>query len=231
MKIETETNRIILSPLFQMYDPFTNKIYSDVVLKSDIHFDFEENDDGDFTCVAHNADSPSPIFNHEEISALEKDLAIVYKIIANGMSFAFMNVISHPYEAMQIAKDLGHRCGKNEAQWICQDTIGGRASGNLRDKAKKILKMYDDGDPQFYDMIPQSPLSGEWADDYSAKEIICDSLKLDDSEFTDLREHCEAMDIEGDFDSTIESICNAYQDAFQESCIDEIISQCKSTIS
>lgn len=229
LTIELEVCRAIISPLFGAYDPFRNKSYSDIKLTNDLYLDFEENDEGEFVCVSI---FQNPGVYDEEIKALALDVGHIIKAVMNGMSFAFKNVISsRAFCAEEIAKDLGYRNGKKSAEWICMDIIGGRSKGNPIPTAKRILKMYDDGDPEFYDMIPACPLSGKWADDISAKEVICDSLKLNADELDELHKICEALEIEEDLDALKDQICRHYEQAFQDQCISEIIDQCRSVIS
>ena len=198
-------------------------------LTNNLHMDFEENDEGEFVCVSI---LQNPGIYDEEIKSLALDVAHIIKAIMDGMAFAFMNVISsRPHSALEIAKDLGNRNGKGNAEWICMDVIGGRSKGNPIPMAKKILKSWDDGDPEFFDMIPMSPLSGEWSDQTSAREIICDSLKLDADELDELHKIAESLNMECELDSLKDSICRHYEEAFQDSCIQEIVDQCKSTIS
>jgi len=233
LTIDLEINRAILSPLFSQYDPFHNKSYSDLELKNDLHLDFEENDDGDFICIQNSFGLDISHISHSKISGLCMDVAHIVKAIMNGMEFAFKNVISfRAFCAEEIAKDMGYRNGKGNAGWICQEAIGGRCrDGDAIPNAKRILKMYDDGDPQFYNMIPTSPLSYEWADDMSIREVICSSLKLDADELEEFHKICESLGMECEFDSLKDSLCRQYEEAFQDSCIQEIIDQCRLTIS
>lgn len=232
LTIDLEINRVILTPLFNKYDPFTNKPYSHIELNSDIHFDFEENDEGEFVCVAHNADSPKPIFNSEEISALEKDLAIIFNAISNGFGFALKNLFAFRWEsALEIAKDMGYRNGKNSGEWIAMESFGGRCRDiDVIPNAKRILKMADDGDSAFYEMIPSTPLSGEWADDISAREVICDSLKISEGDFSDLQQIAEWLEMSDEFNSLTEHICSTFEESYSDACQNEIIRQAKLTI-
>jgi len=230
LTIDLEICRAIITPLFGAYDPFRSRYYSDMNLTNDLHLDFEENDDGEFVCVSIYQ---NPGIYDEKIKSLALDVAHIVKAIMNGMEFAFKNVISfRAFCAEEIAKDMGYRNGKGSAGWICQEAIGGRCrDGDAIPNAKRILKMYDDGDPQFYDMIPMSPLSYEWADDMSIKEVICYSLKLDADDLEEFHKICESLGMECEFDSLKDSLCRQYEEAFQDSCIQEIIDQCRLTIS
>jgi len=58
----------------------------------------------------------------------------------------------------------GARAGVNAADWWAQDTIGGRATGDPLDTARRILTGIDDDDPRVYDQLPTFASSGAAAD-------------------------------------------------------------------
>jgi hypothetical protein len=81
-------------------------------------------------------------------------------------------------KAIRQAYSLGHDTGENHAEWVAQDTFGGRARGSHSDSlrsARAILKMIDDGDPQVWEGTPN--LSGKWAG--STTDVsLCNDLKV-----------------------------------------------------
>jgi hypothetical protein len=62
------------------------------------------------------------------------------------------------------AREMGRQAGLNAASWI----IDGNTSP---DHIQRMVKMLDDGDPEFYDWINPPNLSGEWADDPSRDSL------------------------------------------------------------
>jgi hypothetical protein len=58
----------------------------------------------------------------------------------------------------------GHTAGVNAAAWWAQETVGGRASGDVRATARRVLAGIDDGDPMVLDSLPALDLSGQHAD-------------------------------------------------------------------
>ena len=81
-------------------------------------------------------------------------------------------------DAIKHAFQYGYSAGENHAEWVAQDTFGGRARGSHSDSlrsARAILKMIDDGDPQVWEGTPN--LSGEWAG--STTDVsLCNDLKV-----------------------------------------------------
>ena len=80
--------------------------------------------------------------------------------------------------AITLAYSLGYDAGENHAEWVAQDTFGGRARGSHKEaiaSARAVLKMIDDGDPQVWEGMPN--LSGEWAG--STTDVsLCNDLKV-----------------------------------------------------
>lgn len=68
--------------------------------------------------------------------------------------------------ALAKAKGLGHSHGANSAEWIIQDSWGGRVSrpSQADQAARAFLKGYEDGDPAVMDYPRPPDLSGEMAD-------------------------------------------------------------------
>lgn len=64
---------------------------------------------------------------------------------------------SAEYDALlRAAQTAGFEHGKSASSWV----VGGNTS---EETARRLLKGLDDGDPAVYDLLPCSPLSGEWA--------------------------------------------------------------------
>jgi hypothetical protein len=74
--------------------------------------------------------------------------------------------------AVERAAELGSEHGRNSAEWWQQDSIGGRASGDVRETARLILSGLDEGDPAVLDALPAADLSGQWADGPVPRDIL-----------------------------------------------------------
>jgi hypothetical protein len=70
------------------------------------------------------------------------------------------------------AFDLGEKAGRNHANWVEQDTFGGRCTGDQAEAARAVLKAIEDCDDGLYDGLPN--LSGEWADSPTPRSILED---------------------------------------------------------
>ncbi|MGH3737569.1 MAG: hypothetical protein ACRDT6_18465 [Micromonosporaceae bacterium] len=56
------------------------------------------------------------------------------------------------------ARTAGRGAARDAAGWWAQDTIGGRASGDVAAVARRVLTGIDDGDPAILDALPACPL-------------------------------------------------------------------------
>ncbi|RZU51255.1 uncharacterized protein DUF4314 [Krasilnikovia cinnamomea] len=66
---------------------------------------------------------------------------------------------------------LGDEAGRDVADWWAQDTIGGRATGDVRATARRILVGIDDGDPAVLDHLPTFTPPSRWHDDRDTAEV------------------------------------------------------------
>jgi hypothetical protein len=57
-------------------------------------------------------------------------------------------------DAMRAAVTAGAAAGRCTADWWCQHTVGGSATGDVRAAARRILAGIDDGDPAVLDTLP-----------------------------------------------------------------------------
>lgn len=78
-------------------------------------------------------------------------------------------------KATDRAYDIGYEVGSNHAQWVQQDTFGGRVSHKeaIRN-ARALDKAIEDGDPVLWEGMPN--LSGEWAGS-TTPTSLCSDLK------------------------------------------------------
>lgn len=98
--------------------------------------------------------------------------------------------------ALKIAAAEGTKCGKASAS--------GYFDGNTTDETYTlILQGIETDDPEVLDSFPTSPLSGEWADSYSLRDLSAD---------TGIDEDSDAFD----------NVCLAFEDAFDRAVQDEI---------
>jgi hypothetical protein len=96
------------------------------------------------------------------------------------------------------AYDIGYEHGKNAGSWVFD--------GNT-DQAtyERYAKGLEDGDPEILDTLPNSPLSGEWADGPTPTSVLSD-LGLENN------------DNMGEYDYLLD----AYEQGFGEGCNNEI---------
>lgn len=115
------------------------------------------------------------------------------------------------------ARSLGEQHGRNAASWWEQDAIGGRASGDTRAVARRVLRGINDGDPEILDSLPCPNLSGEWADGMTPAELFA----YLDIEVPD--------DHESDpFNQWSDEICSEYETGASQGAQDEVARLCKS---
>ena len=76
-------------------------------------------------------------------------------------------------QAIAKAEKLGKEHGENAAQWVIQDSWGGRVSSPQdREAAKAFLDGAEAGDPAILDSFNPPNLSGEWADSMTPAKLI-----------------------------------------------------------
>jgi len=116
-----------------------------------------------------------------------------------------MNV--RDYDAMIAeAAGIGAEHGRAAGTW-CYD-------GNTPDAwYRNMLRMDDDGDPAFWDALPSSPLSGEFAGNMTPRDL-CEQIMGDEN------------DPEHDADLA-DDLCRAYEDAWTEALRYEVLRACR----
>lgn len=92
-------------------------------------------------------------------------------------------------KARNRAYDIGYEVGSNHAEWVQQDTFGGRVSHKeaIRN-AKALDKAIENGDPILWEGMPN--LSGEWAGS-TTPASLCEAIK---EEFETDEEQSEEID-------------------------------------
>jgi hypothetical protein len=93
------------------------------------------------------------------------------------------------------AREMGRQAGIAAASWV----IDGNTS---QEHIQRMVKMLDDGDPEFYDWINPPNLSGEWADDPTPGTLAYEITDLD-------------SDYPG-FDQIVDAIADAWEAGVEE---------------
>jgi hypothetical protein len=68
-------------------------------------------------------------------------------------------------------RTAGTEAGRSAAEWWAQDTIGGRATGDVRRAARRILAGIDDEDPAVLDGLPTFTAPQRWHDGRDSAEV------------------------------------------------------------
>jgi hypothetical protein len=108
----------------------------------------------------------------------------------------------------------GADAGRAAAEWWGQDTVGGRASGDVKATARRILAGIDDGDPAVLDTLPSFDPSGQPADDTTGWELFA----------------ATTGDPAGWFGLSIQQrdeMLEAYRDAFDTAAADRVAELCR----
>ncbi|XVV10908.1 hypothetical protein ACQP2X_39635 [Actinoplanes sp. CA-131856] len=116
---------------------------------------------------------------------------------------------------LQRLRDAAAEAGRHAAGWWEQDAIGGRATGDVRATAARVLAGIDDGDPAVLDLLPRLNDPGRREDDLSAAERYTAATGPADTTWAVLDEprRDEATD--------------AYRDAFDTTALDRITALCR----
>ena len=102
----------------------------------------------------------------------------------------------HYDDLIKRAHEAGYAHGEDAGSWV----IDGNTSA---DTARYLLKGLEDGDPEVYDRLPDSPLSGEWAGDPTPASVLSD---------LGISENCDGAD----------DLLNEYENAFRDGVEDEV---------
>ncbi|MEU4217186.1 hypothetical protein [Actinoplanes sp. NPDC026623] len=107
--------------------------------------------------------------------------------------------------------------GRSAVDWWEQDTIGGRATGDVRAIAGRVLAGIDDGDPAVLDLLPRLDLSGQRADGPIEADLYTAATGPADSTWSALGDsrRGEAIDV--------------YRDAFDTAVLDRVTNLCRQT--
>jgi hypothetical protein len=141
-------------------------------------------------------------------------------------------------KATEHAERIGREHGVNAAEWWAQSAVGSRATGDMQETAKRVLAGIDDGDPQILDDLPTPDLSGQWSDGYSSQDLY-DEIDADHewqyARFTSTKTCtvCGLLPFDSDDEELScndESLCDAYDNAFNEAAENEVRRICSELI-
>lgn len=102
-------------------------------------------------------------------------------------------------QAIEQATNIGKQAGESAAEWIIQDSWGGRVTRGEKESAKAFLESFENGD---CDLCPPN-LSGEWADSETPASLMAICF-------------CEDWQDEPAFRDAQDDICNAWQIACED---------------
>jgi hypothetical protein len=138
---------------------------------------------------------------------------------SNQIEIINANSISNAIErdlhlAEKEASRLGTIAGSNAAEWVAQDSWGGRVTRGEAEAAQDFLCAFEDGGE-----LPEAPnLSGEWADSETPASLM---VNLFGDDWQDTPEYVEAQD----------ELCQAWEDACCESFYSSLVKSAQSLIS
>jgi hypothetical protein len=98
------------------------------------------------------------------------------------------------------AREMGRQAGIAAASWI----VDGRQSSGW---VKRMVKMLDDGDPEFYDWIEPPNLSGEWANHPTPTSLYVDITG---------RDPLDSLNFENEHSYLMDRIADAWEQGVSE---------------
>lgn len=105
-----------------------------------------------------------------------------------------------------VARNLGKEAGANCAEWVAQDTFGGRCTRDHKAKARAVLESIESCDHSHMDVrLPN--LSGEYADEMTPAKLLEDVLWYTDAE---RGEHTDEVE------EALDDICNEWEQGVGE---------------
>jgi hypothetical protein len=109
--------------------------------------------------------------------------------------------------ALAHARELGAEHGSNAASWV----FDGNTS---QETYRRILQGIEDGDPEILNSLPAPDLSGQWADEMTADELVKQSL-----DHAGMLEWAMGGEM---FAHVFDELCSTYEDAFITAAHDEV---------
>lgn len=103
-------------------------------------------------------------------------------------------------QAIDKAAELGRWHGQAAGAYVVD---GNTPTATLA----RLLDGIDTGDPEIIDALPASPLSGEWADGYTVRDLIRDAGLDEDDE---------------DIETVLDELATVYEDAWSAAMVGEV---------
>lgn len=122
---------------------------------------------------------------------------------------------------------LGREHGRNAAEWWAQEAVGGRATGDVRGIARRIIAGLDDGDPEILDGLPWADLSGEWADGMTPRRLAEECGWPDEPPMSNGTRH-DAWD---DWQDGRDQLCDLYEGEHDDTVRKLIVQACGRVLS
>jgi len=110
----------------------------------------------------------------------------------------------------------GAEAGRGVAEWWAQDTIGGRATGDVRATARRVLAGIDDGDPAVLDGLPTFTPPVRWHDGRDTAEL----------RYTEAAHH-QAPDWRDLTDAQRAETIDTSQEAFDTAVVERVVELCR----
>ncbi|MEV6932091.1 hypothetical protein AB0M46_47440 [Dactylosporangium sp. NPDC051485] len=113
------------------------------------------------------------------------------------------------------SRDAGADAGRAAAEWWAQDTIGGRATGDMKVTARRVLTGIDDGDPAVLDNLPRLDRAARHTGSPTEADVYRDTAGADAPDWPALTgaQQQQAVD--------------AYRDAFDTAATDRVTELCR----
>ncbi|GIM90115.1 DUF4314 domain-containing protein [Paractinoplanes toevensis] len=115
--------------------------------------------------------------------------------------------------ALRQLRNAGAVAGATAADWWAQDIIGGRATGDVRPAARRVLTGIKDGDPAVLDTLPGLDLFGQEAGSTSEADLYTDAAG-DVAAWESLNDHQR------------EEAIDAYRDTFDTAVLTRVTELC-----
>ena len=133
--------------------------------------------------------------------------------------------LHHPLiSASERGKRLGENYFDDQYMW------GGRVTKKSEaiESAKNVIQWEKDGDSRLWDIVPNSPLAGEWSGDYSIRDLLSDTIDVPHNRYEEFYELCQNLGMEYDWHFTSQSMADAFNESFNDSYIKTMIESAKS---
>jgi len=176
------------------------------------------------------ADSSVPIYTHElwstfvDLSAYNEDVdeyeptdlnnaaGIALFVIAERLVGSLVDegrdaLVEDDSAAVERAALVGAEHGRNAAEFWNEYALGGRATGNLVERARWLLSGVEDCNPAVLDELPSADLSSEHADGFSLRDLCVECGTDEDGPAAD-------------------ECATAYEDGFTESVEAAVVRAC-----